>query len=158
MSPDALPHAFQHALLRDAMLIQVQDDIFIDERDISLRFVRASGPGGQNVNRVASAVQLRFNLAQSELPNAVRQRLTKLARRRINDKGELVIDARRFRTQERNRQDAMARLIELIRKACEKPKTRRKTKPTRTAREKRLSNKRKRSDLKKSRRFVAGED
>ena len=112
-------------------MIHVTRTIVINENEIQEDFIRASGPGGQNVNKVASGVQLRFDVANSpSLPDEVRQRLITLARRRITKEGMLVIDARRFRTQGANRQDAMERLMELIRKAAQKPRIRRKTKPT----------------------------
>jgi Protein chain release factor B len=112
-------------------MIRVTDTITLDEREISEEFVRSSGPGGQNVNKVSTAVQLRFSVASSpSLPEEVRVRLMKLAGKRVTSEGILVIDAQRFRTQLRNRQDAMQRLVDLIRKAAEKPRARRRTKTT----------------------------
>jgi ribosome-associated protein len=127
--------------------------IEIDEAELSESFVRGSGPGGQNVNKVSTAVQLRFNAAQSSsLPDDVRARLLKLAGRRLTKDGEIVILANRFRTQERNREDARARLFELIAHAAEPPPPpRRKTKPTKASRERRLSDKRKRAEIKRGR-------
>lgn len=135
--------------------IQITDAIAIDEREIEQKFIRASGPGGQNINKVATAVQLRFDVANSpSLPAAVRERLMGLAGRRITADGVLVIEAQRFRTQVRNRQDAIERLIALIRKAAEKPKPRRKTRPTRRSKERRLEGKRQRGETKRTRGVV----
>ncbi len=130
-------------------MIQVTPDIAIYEKEIQLDFIRSSGPGGQNVNKVATAVQLRFDVANSYfLTDEVLQRLISLAGGRMTDKGILIINAQRFRTQGANREDAINRLVELIRKAAQKPAIRRKTKPTRASKEKRLEFKRKRSATK----------
>jgi ribosome-associated protein len=136
-------------------MISITQTISIDEREIQERFVLASGPGGQNVNKVATAVQLRFDVAGSpSLPEEVRTRLTRLAGRRMTDEGVLLIDARRFRTQERNRQDARERLFTLIRRAAEPPKPRKKTRPTLASRARRLESKRQRGETKRRRRSV----
>jgi len=136
-------------------MIQVTPAISIDESEIQEHFIRASGPGGQNVNKVATAVHLRFNVAGSpSLPHDVRERLVRLAGRRMTDEGILIIEARRFRTQEQNRQDAVDRLTRLIQKAAEKPKPRRKTRPTMASKKRRLNTKHRRSETKRMRRPV----
>lgn len=134
-------------------MLLIGPSIVIDESEIREEFVRAAGPGGQHVNKAATAVQLRFNVVRSpSLSAAVRARLLQLAANRINEQGELVIEARRFRSQEQNRRDARERLAELLRRAAVRPKKRRPTKPGRAARERRLANKRRRSELKRQRR------
>ena len=136
-------------------MIQVNENISLDENEIQEEFVRASGPGGQNVNRVATAVQLRFDIVNSaSLSEDVRRRLLRLGGSRVTREGILVIDARRFRTQEQNRSDARERLIGLVRKAAEKPKPRRKTKPTAASKRKRIQEKRRRSRIKQQRQPV----
>jgi len=138
------------------MMIKITDCIAIDESEVHESFIRASGPGGQNINKVSSAVQLRFDAGNSpSLSPEVRRRLKVLAGKRMSESGVLIIHARRFRTQERNRQDAMERLIALIRKAAEKPRFRRKTAPTPASRERRLNSKRRRSQTKKTRQPVS---
>ena len=133
-------------------MIRVTPEISIRERELRLDFIRSSGPGGQNVNKVATAVQLRFDVFRSpSLPEDVRRRLVRIAGKKVSKEGVLLIDARRFRTQERNRQDAVDRLIHWVRRAAEKPKKRIKTKPTLSSRERRLEGKRQRSETKRLR-------
>jgi ribosome-associated protein len=123
------------------------------ERELQFDYIRASGPGGQNVNKVATAVQLRFDVVNSpSLPTDVKARLLKLAGKRMTDAGVLIIEASKFRTQEKNREDAIERLNELVRKASQKPRLRHKTKPTRAAKEERLKSKKIRSEIKRTRR------
>lgn len=136
-------------------MLHITRNIAIDRNEIQEEFIRSAGPGGQNVNKVATAVQLRFNMAHSpSLPEEVRQRLTRLARNRITGDGVLVIEARRFRSQRANRRDATERLVDLIRKAARKPVIRRKTKPTTASKERRLEAKQHRSGIKRMRRPV----
>jgi len=135
--------------------ISVTPLIAIDEDEITLDFIRASGPGGQNVNKVATAVQLRFDVKHSpNLPDDVRARLVLLGGRRITDDGILIIEAKRFRTQDRNRQDALDRLMALVRKAAEKSRPRIKTKPSIASKKRKLEAKRHRSRIKQMRRPV----
>ncbi|MGB5990951.1 MAG: alternative ribosome rescue aminoacyl-tRNA hydrolase ArfB [Desulfobacterales bacterium] len=137
-------------------MVSITSTIAINENEIKLNFIRSSGPGGQNVNKVATGVQLRFDVKNSpSLSDEVRTRLIRLAGDKMTKKGILIIQARRFRKQERNRQDAMDRLIELIRKASEQPKAHIKPKPTRASKERILAAKRHRSKLKKRRQWVS---
>ena len=130
-------------------MIPVTDSIALDEREIQESFVRASGPGGQNVNKLATAVQLRFDVERSPaLPEGVRARLKKLAGRRLTQDGVLLITAQRHRTQERNRQDALERLIDLIRRAATPPDPRRPTRPTLASKRRRLEAKSRRAGIK----------
>ena len=143
-----------------AELEQRMSECKLYEKDIEEKFVRSGGPGGQKVNKSSSAVQLRFDLLGSpSLPEEVRFRLATLAGRRLSEEGVLVIEAKRFRSQERNRQDAVDRLCSLIRQAARKPRRRRPTRPSGAARERRLQEKKRRSTLKKKRgRPEPGED
>jgi ribosome-associated protein len=140
-------------------MLRITHSISIDERELEERFIRASGPGGQNVNKLASAVQLRFDVRRSpSLPDDVRARLERLAGRRLTREGVLVIEAQRHRTQERNRQDARDRLIELIRRAAVAPTPRRPTKPTGASRERRIESKKRRGSIKTLRRSTPAFD
>jgi ribosome-associated protein len=136
-------------------MITVTGSIQIDERDIQFEFIRASGPGGQNVNKVASSVQLRYDVMNSSsLGPEVKQRLLKLAKNRITGNGILIIEAKRYRTQEQNRQDAINRLITLIVKSAEKPKNRIKTRPTISSSMVRVDEKKRRGEVKRTRQSI----
>ena len=140
-------------------MIEIGNKIFISENELTFKFSRSSGPGGQNVNKVATAVQLRFDVHNSpNLTEDVKLRLMKLAGKKMTDSGILIIDSREYRTQNRNREEALNRLIELIKKATEKPKKRIKTRPTRAAKEKRLQSKKHRSAVKTLRKGVDIDD
>jgi ribosome-associated protein len=133
-------------------MIQITPSISIDESELHEEFIRSPGPGGQNVNKVSTAVQLRFDAVHSSsLSDNVRERLISLARKKINKEGVLIIEARRFRTQGANRQDAVDRLVELIRKAAQKPVIRRETRPTLASKERKLETKHHRAEAKRLR-------
>ena len=136
-------------------MIQVTDTIALNENEIQLEFIRASGPGGQNVNKVSTAVQLRFDAAGSSAINdAIYERLKKIAGRRMTAAGVLIIKANCFRSQDQNRQDAVNRLVLLIRRATEKPKHRRPTRPSAASRQRRLAAKRHRGEIKSRRKTI----
>ena len=133
-------------------MLQINQTFQIDERELQFEYIRASGPGGQNVNKVATAVQLRFDVINSpSLASDTKGRLIRLAGKRVNADGVLIIEARRFRTQEANREDAIQRFTELVQKALVPPKPRRKTNPTAVSKEKRLKEKKQRGETKKNR-------
>jgi ribosome-associated protein len=140
-------------------MISITADVAIDEKEIHMDFVRASGPGGQNVNKVSTAVQLRFDVRNTaSIPIEIRERLIRLAGKRVTADGVLILQASRFRTQERNRQDAVDRLVQLVRRAAEKPKRRVKTRPTLASKERQLGEKKRRGRIKKMRGVVTGDD
>ncbi len=133
-------------------MLRITPDITLDDSELEEQFVRASGPGGQNVNKVSTAVQLRFNVfASPSLPWDLRERLIRLAGKRINSAGELMITSQRYRTQAQNRDDAREKLAGLIRAAAHRPKPRRKTRPSAAAKRRRLETKRRKGETKRSR-------
>jgi ribosome-associated protein len=133
------------------LMVQITPSLHIDESELQFEYIRASGPGGQNVNKVATAVQLRFDVNASSLPQHVKRRLIKLAGKKITNDGILILEAKRYRTQEQNREDAVRRFAEIVRKSTVKPKKRIKTTPTKASREKRLKAKKQRAEIKRLR-------
>ena len=129
-------------------MLEITPTLSIDEQDLHFDFIRSAGPGGQNVNKVATAVQLRFDVRASSLPVAAKERLLALAGRRATAAGELLLEARRFRTQEQNREDAIRRFVEVVRKALTPPRLRRPTKPTAASKARRLETKKRRGKIK----------
>jgi ribosome-associated protein len=132
-------------------MLEITPTFSIDESELQFDFVRSSGPGGQNVNKVATAVQLRFDVSKSSLPENAKRRLLLFAGQRVTTEGKLLIEAKRFRTQEQNRADAIHRFVELLRKALIPPKPRKKTKPTAAAKEKRIKTKKRKGEIKRMR-------
>lgn len=132
-------------------MLEITPAFFMDERELHFEYIRASGPGGQNVNKVATAVQMRFDIANSALASDIKGRLLRLAGNRVTADGVLMIEAKHFRTQEQNREDATQRFVDLIRRALIKPKPRKKTKPSAASKERRLKSKKVKGEIKKIR-------
>jgi ribosome-associated protein len=132
-------------------MLRISRDIVIDENDFDISFVRASGPGGQNVNKLSTAAQLRYDIARAQLAPDAHERFVRIAGQRLTKDGVVVIHAQRFRTQERNRQDAIDRLVAMLREASIRPTPRRATKPTYASKQRRLEGKKRRSDIKSRR-------
>lgn len=139
-------------------MIRVTGNIFIDESEIQEEFMRSGGPGGQHVNKVSTAVQLRFDIMGSKLPQEVKERLSRLGGRRVTEEGVLILSARGSRSREMNRKEAMEKLLGLIRKAAEAPRKRIKTRPSFSAKQKRIDQKKVRGGAKKMRKKVKGEE
>jgi ribosome-associated protein len=140
------------------IMLEITSSLKIDQRELQFDFVRASGPGGQNVNKVATAAQLRFDVQASSLPDEVKTRLISLAGKRMTTDGILVIEAKKFRTQDQNREEAVDRFVALVQKAAVRPKSRKKTKPTQVSREERLKEKKWRGEIKRIRQSKAYEE
>jgi len=139
-------------------MVTINDSICLDDNELKFIFIKASGPGGQNVNKVSSAVQLRFDVNATEsLTSPIKERLRSIAGNRINEEGILIIEAKRFRTQDKNKEDAVKRLIHLIQQALEVPATRIPTKPGKTAKAARSASKKRRSETKRIRRYIPGD-
>ena len=140
-------------------MIRITNSISIDEGELKFSFSRASGPGGQNVNKVSTAAQLRWNVKRSpSLPEDVKERLAKLSGARMTKRGVLVINAQRYRSQEKNREDALVRLVALVKRAVVEPKKRRRTKPSKESKKRRLADKRHRSEAKRRRKKVSDDE
>ena len=132
-------------------MLRIARDIVLDENDLDISFVRASGPGGQSVNKLSTAAQLRYDIARAQLAHDVRERFERIAGQRLTKDGVVVIHAQRFRTQERNRQDAIDRLVAMLREASIRPTPRRATRPTFASKQRRLEGKKRRADVKAGR-------